>query len=349
MKQNQQFDDIVLMQYADGELDDTTTLALEEALHGDKDLREKLKVHLKTRILLLESQMDYSLEMPQQLTNLLDSLEYQESVAKQSQRHKQPSPSATSWLASLFKPRDSGSFEANDDGTASNKRVTSLIIPLAITTAIAFLAINSQQTIKSLETSSLQRLQASSNTHVNYGSSSNNDALESRLDDLSNRLIATRGELQSYQQKLILTTSKSQVLEDEVAQMKDARPELYVMKSALEYTEEKLEIEGKVAQVSQEKYDNLANALVNNNRVAATRMVNRIETLQETADGIAITTAVAPLLGIAKLIEFTEGEIKNYCFEIDEIVASEKEILGEVSTLNKEVLTEYNINCLPAK
>jgi len=352
----QQFDDIVLMQYADGELDEKTSLALEKALVTDKELLSRLKIHIKTQIDLMESQANYSLEPPQQLINLLDSLEYQESVTKQSQRHKQPSPSATGWLSSLFKPKRSGSFEVNDDGTASKKGLASLIVPLAITTAIAFSIISFQQTINSLTaevnsipTSSLARLQASSNAYVNYSSSSNNGALESQLDDLSNRLIATRGELQSYQQRLILTTSKSQVLEDEVAQMKDARPELYVMTNALEYTIEKLATESKMAQVSQEKYDNLAKALAENNLATAIRMINRIETLQETAEGIAITTAFAPLLGIAKLIEFTEGEIKNYCFEIDEIVASEKEILGEVSALNKEVLTEYNINCLPAK
>ena len=87
---NQQFDDIVLMQYADGELDEATSRALEKALVTDKELLSRLKIHIKTQIDLMESQANYSLEPSQQFINLLDSLEYQESVAKQSQKHKQP-------------------------------------------------------------------------------------------------------------------------------------------------------------------------------------------------------------------------------------------------------------------
>ena len=120
-------------------------------------------------------------------------------------------------------------------------------------------------------------------TNSSNGSSyiaSSNSSLESQLDDLNSQLIATRGELQSVQQKLILSTSKSQVLEDEVAQMKNARPELNVITNALENTIEKLATEGKVAQVSQEKYDNLAAALAEQNLSVAVRNTNRIVNLK---------------------------------------------------------------------
>ena len=351
MKQNKQFDDIVLMQYADGELDDASKLTLEEALLHDKDLRERLKVQLKTRILLLESQLNYSLEMPQQLTNMLDSLEYQARVEKQSQKHKQSNPSIRNWLASLFGSSQSSSAKVNSEGSLTVKRVVSIAFPLAIASAIAFTYITLQQTINELESASNHiKLQQSQNTYssVSY-SNANKSSIDSRLDDLNNHLVASRGELQSYQQKLILTTSKAQILEDEAARMKNARPEVISLKTQLAATEEKLELDTTGSRVSQEKYETLENALIARNRLTVERAMLRIDLLEETAEGVAITTAVAPVLGIAKLIEFTESEIDNYCLEIDELIFSEKEILGEVSVLNKEVLTEYNINCLTVK
>jgi len=352
---NQQFDDIVLMQYADGELDETTSHALEKALVTDKELLSRLKIHIKTQIDLMESQANYSLEPPQQLINLLDSLEYQESVAKQSQRHKQSSPSTTSWLASLFKPKRSGSFEVNDDGTASRKSLVSLIAPLAITAAIAVTVMNFQQTISgltaevnSMPSTNLEKLQESQGTYSNYGDiSSDSSPLESRLDNLNNHLIAARGELQSSQQRLILATSKSQVLADELAQMRDARPEVSALKAKMEVAKAQLVTESKVAQVSQEKYDRLVSAIVERNTITTMRTLERIELLEKTTEGVAITTAVAPFIGMVKFIEFTENEIKNYCLEIDEIVTSEKEIFGEIRALKNEVLAEYNKNCLP--
>jgi len=351
---NQQFDDIVLMQYADGELDEATSHALEKALVTDKELLSRLKIHIKTQIDLMESQANYSLEPPQQFINLLDSLEYQESVAKQSQKHKQPNPSATSWLASLFKPKRSGSFEVNDGGTASRKSLVSLIVPLAIAVAIAVTVMNSQQTISSLTernsmpSTNLAKLLESQSTYSNYSNiSSDSSPLESRLDSLNNHLIAARGELHSAQQKHILATSKSQVLEDELAQMRDARPEVRALKAKMEVAKAQLVTEGRIAQVSQEKYDRLVSAIVERNTITAMRTLERIELLEKTTEGVAITIAVAPFIGMVKFIEFTENEIKNYCLEIDEIVASEKEIFGEVRALKNEVLAEYNTNCLP--
>lgn len=175
--------------------------------------------------------------------------------------------------------------------------------------------------------------------------SSADSSLESQLDDLNNQLIATRGELQSVQQKLILSTSKSQVLEDEVAQMKDARPEVKSLKTQLAATEEKLETEGKVAQVSQEKYDNLAAALAEQNLSVAVRNTNRIVNLKETAGASSITAAAVPLLSIATLIDYTRNEIKNYCNDIEEMIALENEALGEVKSITGDVMERFAAQC----
>ena len=175
--------------------------------------------------------------------------------------------------------------------------------------------------------------------------SSADSSLESQLDDLNNQLIATRGELQSVQQKLILSTSKSQVLEDEVAQMKDARPEVKSLKTQLAATEEKLETEGKVAQVSQEKYDNLAAALAEQNLSVAVRNTDRIVNLKETAGASSITAAAVPLLSIATLIDYTRNEIKNYCNDIEEMIALENEALGEVKSITGDVMERFAAQC----
>jgi len=176
-------------------------------------------------------------------------------------------------------------------------------------------------------------------------SSSDDSPLESQLDDLNSQLIATRSELQAVQQKLILSTSKSQVLEDEVAQMKDARPEVQSLKTQLAVTEEKLESEGKVAQVSQEKYDALATALAEQNLNVAVRNSNRISLLKETTSASSITAAAVPLLSIATLIQYTRDEIKNYCSDIEEMIALESQTLGEIRSVTGLVMEKFEAQC----
>ena len=169
--------------------------------------------------------------------------------------------------------------------------------------------------------------------------------LQSQLDDLNGQLITTRAELQSIQQKLILSTSKFQVLEDELAQMKDARPELSAIKVELEDTKEELVTKGKVAQVSQEKYDALAAALTAINVKVAVRNADRISLLKDTTSATAITAAAVPFLSIATLIDYTRSEIKNYCNDIEEMIALENETLGEIRSVIGEVMEKFEAQC----
>lgn len=174
---------------------------------------------------------------------------------------------------------------------------------------------------------------------------SDSSPLQSQLDDLNNQLITTRSELQSVQQKLILSTSKTQVLIDEVAQMKDARPEVQNLKTKLAATEDKLESEGKIAQVSQEKYDSLANALAEQNLKVAVRNTNRIKNLKETTSAASITAAVVPLLSIATLIDYTRNEIKNYCNDVEDIIALENQEFGGVKSIVGDVMDRFAAQC----
>jgi len=189
---------------------------------------------------------------------------------------------------------------------------------------------------------------AESSEETTEGSSyiaSDTSSLESQLDDLNNQLITARGELQSVQQKLILSTSKSQVLEDEVAQMKDARPQVKELENLLAEAVSRTAVEVEVAQVSQEKYDNLAAALAEQNLSVAIRNTNRIINLKETTSASSITAAAVPLLSIATLIEYTRNEIKNYCNDIEEMIALENDALGKVRSLTGVVLERFEAQC----
>jgi chromosome segregation ATPase len=225
--------------------------------------------------------------------------------------------------------------------------IASVVLIIALIASYFFFQ-NKIDTLESQLSSTDSDSETVSDTYSSNGSSyitSSDSSLKSQLDDLNSQLIATRGELHSVQQKLILSTSKSQVLEDEVAQMKDARPEVQTLKTQLAVTEEKLETEGKVAQVSQEKYDALATAMVKQNLNVAVRNSNRIALLKETTSASSITAVAVPLLSIATLIQYTRDEINNYCSDIEEMIALESQTLGEIRSVTGAVMERFEAQC----
>ena len=169
--------------------------------------------------------------------------------------------------------------------------------------------------------------------------------LQEQLDDLSDQLIITRGELQTIQQKLILSTSKTQVLEDEAAQITDARPELKSVKKELVEVKEELTREEQESQVSQEKYDSLATALADQNRKVAIRNTERIKNLKDTTSAASITAAAVPLLSIATLIQYTRNEIKNYCNDVEDIIALENKAFGEIKSIIGNIMERFEAQC----
>ena len=174
---------------------------------------------------------------------------------------------------------------------------------------------------------------------------SDSSSLQEQLNDLSEQLIIARGELQTIQQKLILSTSKTQVLEDEAAQITDARPELKSVKKELVEVKEELKTEEQESQVSQEKYDRLATALADQNRKVAIRNTERIKNLKDTTSAASITAAAVPLLSIATLIEYTRKEIKNYCNDLEDIIALENEAFGEIKSIIGDVMKRFEAQC----
>jgi chromosome segregation ATPase len=225
--------------------------------------------------------------------------------------------------------------------------IASVVLIIALIASYFFFQ-NKIETLESQLSTTVTDAVADSGSEVVQSSSyvsSDSSSLQSQLDDLNNQLITTRSELQSVQQKLILSTSKTQVLIDEVAQMKDARPEVQDLKTQLAATEEKLESEGKVAQVSQEKYDSLASALAEQNLKVAVRNTNRIKNLKETTSAASITAAVVPLLSIATLVDYTRNEIKNYCNDVEDIIALENQEFGGAKSIVGDVMDRFEAQC----
>jgi hypothetical protein len=336
------------MQYADGELDEAISLALEKALVKDKELLSRLKIHIKTQIDLMESQANYSLEPPEQLINLLESLDHQESVEKLSQKQNPLNSSITSWLASLFRSKNSQTSTANADGSSTANSVVSNGVVVVLFAATAWYALSSQQTVNRLNDEIYSTSQISIASYGNKPTSRGIPYEQTnyrQLDDINNQLIASRGELQNLQQKLILSTSKAQVLAHEVAQIEDARPELNAVQSMHENTQEELATKGKAAQVSQEKYDNLAAALVEQNLKVAVRNSNRISHLKETTTTFSLITSVAPVISVATLINMTMEEINNYCEDIEQIIELEELVFGEVRSVTGVLLEAFKSEC----
>ena len=65
---NTKYDDITLMQYADGELDDSTRLSLEKDLSDDKELQDRLAVFALTRDDLIRTKV----KLPKHIEDLID-------------------------------------------------------------------------------------------------------------------------------------------------------------------------------------------------------------------------------------------------------------------------------------
>lgn len=222
--------------------------------------------------------------------------------------------------------------------------IASVVLIIALIASYFFFQ-NKIETLESQLNSTAADSDSSSEVVPSSSYIASDSPLQSQLDDLNNQLITTRSELQSVQQKLILSTSKTQVLVDEVAQMKDARPEVQNLKTQLAATEDKLESEGKIAQVSQEKYDSLASALAEQNLKVAIRNTNRIKNLKEATSAASITAAVVPLLSIATLIDYTRNEIKNYCNDVEDIIALENQEFGGVKSIVGNVMDRFAAQC----
>jgi len=164
-------------------------------------------------------------------------------------------------------------------------------------------------------------------------------------DDLDAQLIATQGELQAIQQKLILANSKAQIAEDEMGQMADARSELKSLKGNLHLSNHLLKKVSDDLSAIQDEYKLLAELFIQQNKSAAEQSTQHLAKLTAITRGVSITAALSPLIAIAKLIEYGSEEIKSYCGDIEAIILLEKKAFATNTSLTTEALDQYNKYC----
>jgi len=169
--------------------------------------------------------------------------------------------------------------------------------------------------------------------------------IESQLDDLNNQLIITRGELFHVQQKLILSASKTVVLEDKLKQSNNNLKAIQPIKQELKDTKIALELSELELQGSNEKHSQLANSFITQNEVTINRSLDRIKLLSQTASGATMTVSAVPFVGVAALIVYTRDQTKKSCEEINAIIVNEQQIFGNTTSLTPNMLNEYESQC----
>ena len=174
---------------------------------------------------------------------------------------------------------------------------------------------------------------------------SNISPIELQLDDLSNQLIITRGELFHVQQKLILSVSKTVVLEDKLKQASNNLKVIQPIKQELKDTKVALELSELELQGSNEKHRQLANSFITQNEVTINRSLDRIKLLSQTSSGATMTASAVPFIGVAALIVYTQDQTKKSCAEIKYVIENEQQIFGNTTSLTPNMLDEYESQC----
>ena len=169
--------------------------------------------------------------------------------------------------------------------------------------------------------------------------------IASQLDDLNNQLITARGELYHVQQKLILSASKTVVLDDKLKQANDNIEAIQPIKQELKDTKKALELSEFELQASNKKHSQLANSFITQNEVMINRSLDRIKLLSQTSSGAAMTASAVPFVGVAALIVYTRDQTKKSCAEIKYVIENEQQIFGNTTSLTPNMLDEYESQC----
>ena len=161
----------------------------------------------------------------------------------------------------------------------------------------------------------------------------------STLEDLNSQLVSTRSALREAQQKLLLATSKTSVLDSEISQIHDARGKVKVLEGSLKNTQQELELSGI-------KLDYLESVFKLQNKATIKKNIARIKELKETSTGIVVTGFIVPAVGVATLISYTVEEIHNYCGNIKNTIDLEEKVFGKIISLDAEMQNNYHQQCV---
>jgi len=169
--------------------------------------------------------------------------------------------------------------------------------------------------------------------------------LASQLDDINNQLIDVRSELRTTQQKLIVSASKSTVLEDELAQTREKIKAFQPIKQELEEAKKALKLSELKLQTSVEDHNQLQADFAKQNKAFINRSLDRIKLLNQTSSGVSMTASAVPFVGVAALIVYTQDQTKKSCEDIKDIIDNENKVFGETLSLEPDMLAEYQEKC----
>lgn len=161
----------------------------------------------------------------------------------------------------------------------------------------------------------------------------------SALESLNNQLIQTRSELQKAQKALARSQGKTHVLGDEIKQISDARGSVNTLKAELSSTQEQLKL-------SAEKLNLLQQLFKEQNTQQIDKNIARITQLKESSVGIAATGLIVPVVGAATLASYAIEEIDNYCANIENTLKLEKQVFGQVVSMNDKAQQDYHNQCV---
>ena len=169
--------------------------------------------------------------------------------------------------------------------------------------------------------------------------------LASQLDDINNQLIDVRSELRTTQQKLIVSASKSTVLEDELAQTREKIKAFQPIEQELEEAKKALKLSELKLQTSAENHNQLQADFAKQNKAFINRSLDRIKLLNQTSSGVSMTASAVPFVGVAALIVYTQDQTKKSCEDIKDIIDNENKVFGETLSLEPDMLAEYQEKC----
>ncbi len=169
--------------------------------------------------------------------------------------------------------------------------------------------------------------------------------LASQLDDINNQLIDVRSELRTTQQKLIVSASKSTVLEDELAQTREKIKAFQPIEQELEEAKKALKLSELKLQTSAENHNQLQADFAKQNKAFINRSLDRIKLLNQTSSGVSMTASAVPFVGVAALLVYTRDQTKRSCEDIKDIIDNENKVFGETLSLEPDMLAEYQEKC----
>ena len=169
--------------------------------------------------------------------------------------------------------------------------------------------------------------------------------LASQLDDINNQLIDVRSELRTTQQKLIVSASKSTVLEDELAQTKEKIKAFQPIEQELEEAKKALKLSELKLQTSVENHNQLQADFAKQNKAFINRGLDRIKLLNQTSSGVSMTASAVPFVGVAALLVYAQDQTKRSCEDIKDIIDNENKVFGETLSLEPDMLAEYQEKC----